>query len=142
MADDTTGTVATVAPMVSYAIMPLASVPRRLPPERKDTWNKEQADALLAAISGPAIEVDGKPSPPTATDGTAYADLKAARTAANRAKRLVARILPTDKIAKTAIFGLDKKGQAVQQADSAGTYGFAIWLTAKPAAKAPKAAAK
>jgi len=127
-------TTATV-PAVTYATMALASIPRRVPPVRVASWDADQAAALLAAVSGDPILVDGKPSAPTATDSLAYADLKAARSAANAAKRLLGHVLPDGKVSKSAIFGLDKKGNAVQQTDSTGSFGFVVWIANAPAPK-------
>lgn len=113
-----------------YQSLPLASLPKRQPPAREG-WDKDAAAALLAVIS--ADPTGDPPSPPTATDGTAYADQKLARAEANKAKRLVGHVLPEGKAVKTAIFGLDKKGQPVAAAESAGTFGWALWLIDAPA---------
>lgn len=122
MADATTATV--------YQSLALSALPKRLPPTR-DAWDKDAAAALLAVIS--AAPAGDPPSPPTATDGIAHADQKLARAAANKAKRLVGHVLPDGKATKTAIFGLDKKGQPVPANEGVGTFGFAVWLIDAPA---------
>jgi len=123
-----------------YQSLPLSALPKRLPPTR-DAWDKEAAAALFAVINADAA--GDPPSPPTATDGVAHADQKLARAEANRAKRLVGHVLPDGKAVKTAIFGLDKKGQPVPAAESVGTFGWALWLIdAKPETPAETPAAK
>lgn len=118
-----------------YQSLPLNAIPKRKAPERK--WSPEDANALLAVVSAPHIPVEGgEPTPPTATDGIAHADEKTARAEASKAKRLLAHVLPVGKIVKTVTFGLDKKGQPVRGSDSAGKYGWAVFLTDAPPAKA------
>jgi hypothetical protein len=118
---------------MTFEPLSFKSIPKREAPER--TWNHEAAAALLAVVTGDAI--DG--AAPTATDGTAYADQKLARAAANKTKRLLGHVLPEGQSAKTAIFGLDKKGQPTIASASAGAFGYAVWLIATPPAKTAKA---
>lgn len=113
-----------MADATTYQSLPITALPKRQPPTR-GAWSAEAANALYAVISAPIP--DGG-SQPTATDGVAYTDLKAARAAANKAKRLVAHVLPDGYTVKTALFGLDKKGQPVSAHEGIGTFGFALWL--------------
>lgn len=125
------------------AIKPLAlsALPKRKAPER--TWDREAAEAILAVVSGDMIPVDGgDPSPPTATDGESYSDEKLARAEANKAKRLLAHVLPDGKVAKTATFGIDKDGNAVLASAATNGYGWAVWMVDAPEPKAEAAPAK
>lgn len=119
---------------MGFTALPFTAIPKREAPER--TWDREAAAALLAVVTGD--QIDG--NAPTATDGTAYADQKLARAAANKAKRLLGHVAPEGTTAKTAIFGLDKKGSPVLASQSAGAFGYAVWLIPTPAPKPPKAA--
>jgi len=129
-----------MADATTYQSLPLAALPKRLPPTR-DAWDKDAADALYAVISASFDAAKGE-TQPTATDGVAHADQKIARAAANKAKRLVGHVLPDGKTVKTAIFGLDKKGQPVPANEGVGTFGFALWLIDAPAPKPETPTAK
>lgn len=124
---------------MTYEMLPFNLLPKRQAPVR--TWDHAEAAALLAIVTGPGVAgAKGEPTAaPTATDGIAYTDQKLARAAANKTKRLLGRVLPDGKVAKTGIFGLDADGAAVLASDSAGTFGYAVWLID---AKAPKVAAE
>lgn len=118
------------APTASkYQTLAFASIPKRATPGR--SWDHDEANALLSVVTGD--QVDG--SAPTATDGAAYADQNAASAARNRAKRLLAHVLPDGMVIKSVIFGLDANGVPVLASDSAGTYGWAVWLAIAPAEK-------
>lgn len=119
---------------MTFEALSFKAIPKRAAPARE--WDKDAAAALLAVVTGD--QIDG--NAPTATDGLAYADQKIARAAANKAKRLLGHVLPEGQSAKTAIFGLDKKGQPVLASQSNGTFGCAVWLIPTPPPKAPKAA--
>lgn len=110
-----------------YQSMPLAAIPKRAAPVKK--FNQAEADELLAVVSAAVPE---GASPPTATDGTAYASEVLARAAANKAKRLLNRVKAETVIVKTAVFGLDAAGAPVLAKASAGQYGWAVWLVAAP----------
>lgn len=124
---------------VTYQTLPLNVIPKRKAPAHE--WDKEAAAALLGVVTADPIKVEGSDEtvPPTATDGTAYADPKLARAEANKAKRLLGHVMPTGKIAKTVLFGLDKKGQPVLVADSIGSFGWAVYLADAPTPKAAPA---
>lgn len=116
----------------SYQALPLSALPKRVPPTRGG-YDEEAARGLLAVISADFDTEKGE-TQPTATDATAYADQKIARAEANKAKRLVSHVLPEGKAVKTAIFGLAADGKTpVTAAESAGKYGWALWLIDAPA---------
>lgn len=114
-----------------YQTIALSALPKRVAPEK--TWDKAAAEELLAIISGEMIEG----SAPTATDGVAYADQKAARSEANKAKRLVTHVLPEGKIVTSAIFGLDPASGQPVAANAPGvvTFGWAVVLKDAPEAE-------
>jgi hypothetical protein len=118
--------------MATYTALARSAIPKRTAPGR--TVDLEAANDLLAVLMGAPID----DAAPTATDGATYADAKLARAEANKAKRLVAHVLPDGTVAKSAIFGLDADGEPVLAADGAGSFGWAVWLTEAPAEKPAK----
>jgi hypothetical protein len=70
-----------------FTAKPMNELPKRLPPVRE--IDQETADALLAIVTS-SQEIDGVTVGNTATDGVVYPDLTAARSASNRARRLLA----------------------------------------------------
>lgn len=117
---------------MTYQALALASLPKRKAPER--TFDAEAANAILALAQ--AAEGQG------VTDGTAYGDVKAARAAANKAKRLLSHVAPEGQVAKTALFGIDSDGNPVEVNAGSGSFGFAVWLIAAPEEKPAKPAKK
>jgi hypothetical protein len=112
-----------------FTTIALADLPKREAPIK--TFDAETANAILAIVS-----VTGQ----TATDGAAYADVKAARAAANAAKRLLAHVM-TDEAKKieTRIFGVaDGKAVAIK---GAAQLGYCLYLSDKPVAETAPAAA-
>lgn len=117
---------------MAYQTVSLASLPKRKAPER--TFDAEAAATILGLIS----EAEGQ----GVTDGTAYGDVKAARAAANKTKRLLAHVAPEGKVAKTALFGIDKDGNPVEITSDGKSFGFAVWLIDAPAEAEAKPASK
>lgn len=121
---------------MTYTSIALSSLPKRKAPEK--TWSKEDADSILAILTA-TVEGDQ----PTASDGVAYADVKAARSEANKAKRLVNHVLPEGKIVASLVFGLDAKGNPVA-ANTAGikAFGWALVLKDAPVEETTAKASK
>lgn len=82
-------------PKPTFSTKPLTELPKREAPTRE--FDKETANTLLAIVS-----VEGQ----TATDGTIYADEKAARSKASSYRRLLTHVVDTTKHdVKTKVYG-------------------------------------
>lgn len=101
----------------SFVSKPLSELPKRAGPAAEEV-DLEAANALLAIVSAPATE-DGDAQ--TASDGVEYPETKDARSAVNKAKRLLGHVtLPSGMAVRTRVY----------KANS-GQYVWAIWLAAE-----------
>jgi hypothetical protein len=104
-----------------YQSLPLASLPKREAPVRK--FDKAEADGLLAIVTAEAGA--------TATDGTTYADQKVARLAANKAKRLLRRVVAEGQTVGTRLFGIAPDGTLVVVSSALATgFGWSVFIEA------------
>lgn len=123
-------TTETVDGPISYVSRPITSIPKRVTPAAE--FDPAQANALLALVfENGAPKADGDGNVLTASDGQGYTDKVKARTAANKAKRLVGRVKPDGFNTITRVY----------QPEGQETWEWAMWMeAAKP--KADAAAAK
>jgi hypothetical protein len=113
-------TPAAAGPKVTFVAKPVTALPKRIAPTNEP--DIESATALLALLSEPVDDGAGTMVAATATDGIVHATTPLARAEANKAKRLVAHVLPTGKVVKTRVYA------------SGDGYEWAVWIAdAKPA---------
>jgi hypothetical protein len=116
------------APTPAYVSRPITAIPKKA---SSVEFDPAAANALLALVfADGAPKADEAGNILTASDGVAYPDKVKARTAANKAKRLIARVRPEGFNTETRVY----------QPEGQETWEWALWMA--PAKVKAEAAAK
>lgn len=100
--------------MTEFVTIPVAELPKREP----KTFDRATADALLAAVQNAPVESG-------ASDGTSYKTEGEARKVAQKHKRLLSRVTPDGKVARSRVF----------EHPSGKGFAWAVLIADKPAEK-------
>jgi crotonobetainyl-CoA:carnitine CoA-transferase CaiB-like acyl-CoA transferase len=85
-----------------FVAKPMSALPKREAP--KNEPDLESAKAVLALLSELVDDGNGNMVAATISDGAVHATVILARANANKAKRLLAHVLPDGKIVKTRVY--------------------------------------
>ena len=109
----------TAAPKVTFVARPVTALPKREAP--KNEPDLASANALLVLLSATVDDGTGTQVASTASNGTVHGTAQAARGAANKAKRLLAHVLPDGQVIKTRVYA------------SGDGHEWAVWIEAAKA---------